>query len=410
MVSSINIFKFVLVLKTLIMTREEIGNKTIELAKEHNNLLLTFATGVGKSLASLKVINRLTTDKFYIIVKETNHITNWELEIQKHGLQDLLLRCEILCYDSLHKLTEKGNFILDECHAITPKRLELLKPLVLKRVIALSATIPYTKSKLLSKLANFYEYHISTSEAISWGILPNPIIYVHNTILDDTNKYLTYIKIKGNNKIKILKSCEFRERFKFLKQYKNLELHIKCTEVEYYNLLTEDLNYWKKLYFKIRKQFAKQKFLLLGIRRKRFVASCKTKLAESIIKSFHSNYRYIVFTNSIEQCEKLGNNIIHSKVKNKSKIIEDFQNKKTNSLFAVNMLKESMNFNDINSGLLIQVDSEELTFIQTLGRILRSVTPEFHLIITKDTMDEKYFSNVINNLENVNLKIIDYNK
>lgn len=96
-------------------TKQELQNQSLELSHSNNRLILSFATGCGKSLAALKIAKN-KGGRWYIIVAETNHIKNWNDEIVKHGYEDLFLNIEIFCYDSLHKyqLTQVEGIILDK--------------------------------------------------------------------------------------------------------------------------------------------------------------------------------------------------------------------------------------------------------------------------------------------------------
>ena len=62
-----------------------------------------------------------------------------------------------------------------------------------------------------------------------------------------------------------------------------------------------------------------------------------------------------------------------------------------NSLFCVNMMRESINITNIEAGMIVQLDGvNDRSFIQTLGRTLRGVKPEFYVLCIKGTQDEKY--------------------
>jgi superfamily II DNA or RNA helicase len=115
----------------------------------------------------------------------------------------------------------------------------------------------------------------------------------------------------------------------------------------------------------------------------------------------------ICFCASIEQANELGGNgnIVHSKVKDVDAIIENFQTGRIDSLYCVEMLKEGMNLNDINAGVIIQLDGTELPFIQKMGRILRSKQPVVHIVYYKNTRDEEYLNNI---LESVDRKYIEF--
>lgn len=404
--------------KSLII-KKEIQDKVLEYSEIYNNIVLNWSTGTGKTLAALNIVNRYSDKKWYIVCKEISHINNWNTEIQKFGLQDLLLNIEFLCYDSLHKLSEPGNFILDECHAITELRFSYINKLKLDRIIALSATIPFEKRILLQRLMFKAKwYSISTKEAIDIGLLPEPVIYIHMLNLNNSNRTLVYNRSYGDVKSRIKLSCDYPDRFKFFKKYKSINLDIKCTEQEYYSLIDDNIKYYKSVMIKLDKKipkpkdkdnWAKMRFLQETLRRKNFISECKESTALSII-SMLNNKRYVFYANSIKQCEKLANKfpVVHSGNKNNQDLINKFNNKEIDKIFAVRMLRESINFTDIEAGIVLQMDSYPGATEQIEGRTLRHESPELHIITVKNTQDEIYLNRFLNNVDKTHIKYINY--
>ena len=112
-----------------------------------------------------------------------------------------------------------------------------------------------------------------------------------------------------------------------------------------------------------------------GSKRKLLLGSYKTDVAKKVIDLI-SDRRFICFCTNISQADYLGkNNAIHSKKSDKQKLelIEGFNNLEINSLFAVGMLQEGMNLNNIEAGIIIQLDGEERAFIQKFGKLVLPV-------------------------------------
>src|SRR3954469_14871289 len=88
--------------------RDKIHARAIEIGSKNTHVLLTWTTGVGKSLAALKMtldyLHDIRKQKVLILVKETNHEGNWMSEFSKWNLGKLLGITEMYCYSSLHKL------------------------------------------------------------------------------------------------------------------------------------------------------------------------------------------------------------------------------------------------------------------------------------------------------------------
>ena len=132
-----------------------------------------------------------------------------------------------------------------------------------------------------------------------------------------------------------------------------------------------------------------------ALKRKQFIASCKTLKAKEILNHLKDK-RLVCFTGSIPQCIELGGKyVVHSKSKDNAKIIQAFNNEKIDQIFAVNMMREAMNFTNIEAGIVVQLDNKKLMFAQTLGRILRSSYPEFYILVAQNTQDEAYLHTVL---------------
>lgn len=357
--------------------RTEIQQKALELHKKHDHILLTWATGCGKSLAALQCISK--GSDWIIVCKEINHIENWKRDIEKHGLSHLLTDgiLDIICYASLHKWNEYDNvnLILDEVHAVSELREERIRALMPNKIISLSATVDDEIRGRLRSIRPFVEYSITTSEAIDAGILPEPKVYVVYTDLEDSEKLYT---------AKIGKKA------------------VKLTAKGYYAHLSRNIEYWRERWERTGEQWVYKKYMVGALDRKRWIADYKTKLAAEILEKIKDR-RFICFTGSIEQCNELGGDrVIHSKItsKNREKLVNDLNSKVIDSLFCVNMMKEGMNIEEIEAGMIVQLDgANDRSFIQTLGRTLRGEKPEFYILVVRKTQDERYLETALANFD-----------
>lgn len=359
-------------------SKDEIQDYFVELSSTYKNFCGELATGLGKSYAAIRIIEK-NGGKWNIVIAETNHETNWINEFKLHGKEHLLKDVTFLCYQSLHKYVEDAHYVFDEVHHLSSdKRLNLLTEIVKiqkdKFNILLSATLSRTQKELLTFiLPNLKIFKISISQAIDWGLLPKPSVYLIPIILDDT-----------------IKDYEFN----FSRDKK-----VKCTQVKYYEFITDRFEYLKTKYFSSRNEFDKVKWLRAGGIRKQFLSNCKTKYVKQLLDKL-STKRTICFAGSIPQAKELDNSVcIHSKLSKKvrEKLIEDFNSKRINRLVAVGMLKEGMNLTDIEVGIITQLDNVERYFSQIHGRVLRSQYPEQYVFFVENTQDEKYISTAFEN-------------
>ena len=387
-------------------------DKALELTKIHNNIFLEWATGVGKSKIAIDIINSNSKNtKVLLVVAELAHKDNWKEEFNKWSLKDNI-DITIVTYHSLKNYKNKSfNYlILDEAHhSGTPIKLAILKSMKVDKVIALSATMPKDKLEALENIfGDFYIYKIALQDAINKDILPEPTIYILQATLDPIDKDQLIIIERGDKNKRVTYIDNFYNRWKYLadkKQYPHIKLILHATAREKYFYINGQVDYWAKLYNRSGSKKAKNMMLFKGNERKKFLGSLKTNMARNIINLIKGK-RHICFCSSIEQAEDLNRkNAIHSKKKNSLAIINKFNNKKINSLYAVEMLQEGQNLKDIEIGIIIQLDGIDRGFIQKFGRSLRAENPIQFIIVFKYTKDDDFLKNVT---EEIDSKYINF--
>lgn len=357
-------------------TREEVTDYGLQLTNTHNNICYEWATGLGKSLMSIKVIEKYGGE-WKIIIAETNHEMNWIDEFKKHNKEHLLKNVSFHCYQSLHKVVGNYNYIYDECHHLfSDNRMNLSNNIVTyqfnKRNIFLSATLTWKqKENLQAIFSNTYIFKVSLSEAIKMKILPKPSVYLTPIELDNTVKNITYHFSKTKSTV--------------------------CTEWQAYKFYNDRVNYLKEQYDLTQDKWTRINWLRAGNKRKQFLCDCKTRYAKQLVEKL-DNKRLICFAGTIPQAVYLGKELaIHSKIPKKKRlqIIEDFNNQKIHKLFVVDMLKEGMNLVNIEAGIIVQLDNQTRYSVQITGRVLRSIYPEQYVLFVENTQDETYISTML---------------
>ena len=393
------------------MTREELYNQGLELAKQNTRLAFLWSTGVGKSKMAIGIANYLSENntelKILLVVAETAHKDNWKEEFKKWKLNKKI-SITIECYASLknYQNTQWDLIIFDEAHHLgSDLRLEMLRTISAQHIILLSATL---QDQLLYALQNIFgQFKVSKvtlQDAIQWGILPEPKIYLYALTLDNTRYTETIIEEWGKKNKEIPIHCTYSQRWEYIKnrkKYPNIKLIISCTQQQKYDYLTTQFNHYKTLYLNTRQINFRNKWMQAGSVRKRFLGECKTVYVEHLINEFRKkNKRFICFCSSIKQAELLGSlNAIHSKKSDSLNTINDFNEKKINSLFAIGMLQEGQNLVDIQAGIIVQLDGQERAFIQKSGRVYRAEDPIQCIFYYKNTRDEEYLNKAIENID-----------
>jgi superfamily II DNA or RNA helicase len=101
-------------------------------------------------------------------------------------------------------------------------------------------------------------------------------------------------------------------------------------------------------------------------------------------------------------------NTISSKrpAKSNQLIIDKFNNKEINHIYAVGMITEGMNLTDIQTGIIVQLDGKERLFIQKFGRSQRAEDPVTYIFYYKGTQDENYLKGALENIDGKYIKYI----
>lgn len=399
------------------MTKEELQIQSLSLIKRSNRVALQWCTGLGKSKMAIDMANYLADKEFeeyeeplnvLLVVAETAHKPNWKIEFDRWGLKTDNVVME--CYASLKKYRNSywDLVIFDEAHHLgSDLRMDVLTELHAQNIILLSATLPdQVMQAVTGVFGEFVTSKVTLKQAIEWGILPAPKVYLIPLTLDSTYPNCAIIEEWGKKEKRVTYKCKFHERWEYLKnknKYPNVTLEISCTQQQKYDYLSDQFEYWRSQFFRTRQEFIKNKWLQVGSKRKRFLGESKTDAVRLLLHKIQDK-RFICFCTSIEQAELLGGkNAIHSKKDNSLDIIDDFNTKKIDNLFAVGMLQEGQNLTDIEAGVIVQLDGQERAFVQKFGRSLRATDPIQFIFYYKDTRDTEYLENV---LEGINEEYI----
>lgn len=403
------------------MTREELQIQSLSLIKRSSRVALQWCTGLGKSRAAIEMANYLADKEFeeyrkpltvLLVVAETAHKDNWDKEFKKWGLK--INNVVVECYASLKKYRDSywDLIIFDEAHHLgSDIRMDVLTNIDVRNIILLSATLPDQVIQAITGVfGNFAISKVSLKEAIEWGILPEPKIFLIPLTLDSIYTNCIIIEEWGKKEKRVTYKCKFHERWEYLKnksKYPNVILEISCTQQQKYNYLSDKFEYWKSRYLRSYQDLAKNKWMQAGSKRKRFLGDCKTRYVGTLLKKL-SDKRYICFCSNIYQAEILGGkNAIHSQMANPQTIINKFNSKRINSLFAVGMLQEGQNLKDIQAGIIIQLDGQERAFIQKFGRSLRAEDPVQFIFYYEDTRDVEYLKKVLSDIDERYITIIE---
>jgi superfamily II DNA or RNA helicase len=344
------------------------------------------------------------------VVAERAHIKNWEDELDKWSPNfDTVVskHITIMCYNSLSKAKDRhwDVIVFDEAHHMfTEKRMAIITEGIYAPIVyMLSATLSSSKIDMAEEIfGKFKTSTVTLKDAIEGDILPDPKVYVVEMQLDNVKRH-EEIKIGNDPKAPVVK---WEDRAKYI--YKNIPCIIQCTEFQKNLYLTQCVDYWNERYHRSHTEFQRVKAANYGSQRKRFLGELKTLAVRNLLGKLPKNKRYVCFCASVAQAENLcAKDTISSKKADKynQQIIDSFNKKERNSIYAVGMITEGMNLTDIQVGIIVQLDGKERLFLQKAGRVMRSDFPNIYIIYFKDTQDEKYLKSA---LENIDSKFVKF--
>lgn len=365
------------------MNREELSSLLQKSNDKH--IILQLGTGFGKTKLALEYINRSfhKSDNILIVIPRLVLIDNWKEEIAKWGFNSLLSNIVFTTYVSLHKYAGNWKYVIfDEAHHLSERCREILSSYNIEHGIFLSATLKREHIDFITrKFTGVAKYAVGLKEAIESNVLPKPKVYLIPMNLDTKEKIFTIIK-KGKKDLKPLK-IQYKDRFKF--RYYTGEVHIECTQSEYYTDLSNMIEWYKN------RGFEKQ-WLFKSLERLKWLAEQKMNVVKQILKSLKSN-RSIIFCASIKQSEELNIPCVNSKKGTEN--LDKFNNRKINRIAVVNMLDEGINLINCRVGLFQMINSSDRLILQRQGRSLRHKNPIFIFPYYKNTREEEIINRII---------------
>lgn len=372
------------------VTRDELQSLCLNLQSKQF-VLLEWATRTGKMLGGLNC----TTGKT-LIVTPTHLINSMWQEKCSH---------KTICYASLHKeLNEYDTVVLDEAQHCSPRVIGLLDAWLKNnpklRLVLLSATIPY-EVKLWWKRLKGFQWTIDLQQAVDWGIIPAPQIVCVGLSLRSDKRVHLYYKGRDKKKQNLVVQYKSKEFWDSIRD-KSVNLLIQCTEVEWFEMINNDIDYWKKLSddpnSKVNGQIISNRINMLGNERKKMFSQLKNRYIRKITEHFKlEDKRVIYFCNDIPQAEWLDERYaVHSKKKGSDSLVDDFNEGKVNKLVGIRCLDEGISLYGVDAAVIIQTSGSDIQNIQRTGRSLLSTTPLIIVLYYKGTRDEEYVKKFVN--------------
>jgi superfamily II DNA or RNA helicase len=312
--------------------------------------------------------------KILIVIPKLVLEENWIEEFNKwdYSAEDVVFST----YNSLdkHADVEWDLIIVDEAHHLTERCCTIMELMKYHNAILLSATIKREiYYRLKDTFYNLYRYVIKIREAIDDEILPDPKAILIPLTLDNTH-------------------CR--------EEYKKGKSTLLLTERGYYNKLSATIDNLKRA--AMGNKFMEKRWLNQAGMRLKWLSNKKTNIVLEILRVL-KDYRTLTFCNSIAQTEILGKNAIHSKKKDNTAILQQFNTGKIKHITGVGILDEGVNLRNCQIGIYANLNSSLRIVQQRLGRTLRHKNPIIIIPYYVGTRDEEIVHKM---LEDYNPKLV----
>lgn len=380
-------------------TREDIIQEIFK--TKERNILLQLPTSFGKTKITIDLLAERSNQrwkvtkkfpKILVVVPRLVHFDTWKNEFLKWNKERLLSCVTFTTYASLEKHAGVWDFVVfDECQHLSERCRNLLSKFDIANSFLLSATVKQQHLEdLKATFRGLYVYGVSTREAIVNGILPDPVVLLYPLRLNGVNCNQVYIKRPAK---KPVVNCIYRDRFKYLYNT-DIQVKIRCTAVEYHQLLVEDINHYEDRMKYSVKEGLRFKWLNLRSQRLTWLSNQKLDKVKQIL-AVCKHERTLTFCNSIAQTEKLGDYPINSENGNSMENLEKFNNGEIDHITACNMLNEGVNLTDCRIGIYANLNSSKTIVQQRLGRILRHKNPLIIIPYYTNTREEELVKKMI---------------
>ena len=358
--------------------RDKIQEEALITAIKHHRSGLGISMGVGKTLIGLKHMKAHfnAKSKFLIVAPKVSIFQSWKDDAVKFGMNYLLDCMEFTTYLSLNKRDPKAYTLvyLDECHSLLNNHKIFLDKYDGK-ILGLTGTPPvraYTeKAKMVAQFCPIvYRYKID--EAVSDNILNSYTIKVHYLKLSEKNTH-----------------------------------HVKMKTKQWYTSEVKQYAYANKRLAMTNQGTKDHQFAVINRMRMIKEFTTKEKYVKSLLPSIEN--KCIVFANTQAQADRICADSYHSKNPLSEENLQDFKDGHINLLSCVEQLNEGVTIPELKEGIIMHSYGNERKSAQRLGRLLR-LNPNdhatIHILCYKDTVDEKWVSSALSNIDPDNIEHI----
>ena len=360
------------------MNKNDIQKQALEATNGKRACSIVLATGVGKTLVGLQHMDRNTTPlmKCLVVAPKKSIFTSWKEDAEKFDKQYLIGRIVFTTYLSLnkHNPADYDVVYLDESHSLLDSHRAFLENFQ-GRVLGLTGTPPKHKNSEKGRLVQEFcpvVFTFKADDAVENGILNDYQIIVHKLKLSTAKDYKVVMKGKSF-------------------------------------MTSEDQNY---TYWSRRIDVGSGNMHMLRVMRMKAMMEYPSKEKYTKVLMEHIKAKCIVFANTQEQADRLCSYSYHSNNPQSEKNLELFKEGTIKQLSTVLQLNEGVNIPNLKQGIIMHAYGNERKAAQRIGRLLR-LNPDdkaiVHILCYKDTIDEKWVAEALENFDQAKIIWQEYN-
>lgn len=358
------------------MNKNQIQEEALVQAKDYRHKTYALSVGLGKTFLALKdIVSKSDVKKIAVVAPLVSIHDNWRKEIElfdPHGDYPHLRDIVYVSYRYLTKAVDLDVdlIVFDEVHNIRENHIKFLNINNSKYYIGLTGTPPNDVKSKKYGIINLYfpiKYEFLLSDALDAEMLNDVKIVLH------------YVNLSTENDITV----------------KTKTSYFKTSEKKSYEYITNKIEQLKS------EGGSKKDLQFNAIRRMSLLKSFKSKLDYAIKFLNTQSEQFLVFANTKEQCDAITSNVYYSGNKASESNLQKFVNGDEKILASVQQLKEGVTIPNLKNGLILHAYGNEFQLTQKIGRFVRLVRPqiaEIHILVYKNTQDEKWCLDSLNTL------------
>jgi superfamily II DNA or RNA helicase len=347
--------------------------------RERKRTLLNVSIRLGKTKIALDAVDPF--EKVLVVYPFTTILASWKEDMLKFppNSSDFTFTTTRSLKKYAH--TEWDYVIVDEPQELSPAQIEHLRTIRSKKLVGLSGTL---SAKTVKELWESLKWPVGVTYTIGDAI--------NDKLVKDYRIFIHYIHMDN-----------FRNDVSYQRYGKTMS----GTEVEAYNQLTQNMNWFKekmfetkgtKDYFRYAAGYNKNMNL-----RTNMIYNSRTlvEYTQQVVQNY-AERKALIYTTRIDIADKLSDISFHSRKKDES-LLEEFKNADTGHLAVVDCVKAGITIKKLNTVIFHCYESNTESFFQKLGRSLlyefEGEISTIHIMCLKGTQMETWISEACTSLE-----------